>query len=245
MSRRNYPGDLIIEGLSKRIGTIQALDNVSLNVARGEIVGLFGRDGAGKTICFEAIMGLVSIDSGRITLDGRDITRLTLDERGPLGISYLAQGNSIFGGMTTAENIAAVLEVTEPDEATRANRLEELLAEFNIAYVRDVPAPRLSGGERRRTEVARAMATSPAIMLLDEPFAGIDPMSVAALRSTIRKLRDLDIGVLLSDQNVREATRIIDRAYVMDRGRVIFEGSPDEMLADAEVHLRYLGDGFH
>jgi lipopolysaccharide export system ATP-binding protein len=230
--------------ISKRFGRSLALDGLSLRVQRGEVVGLFGRDGAGKTVCFEAIMGFTAIDSGRIVLDGRDITRLTVDRRAPLGLSYLAQSSSIFGGMTTAENLAAVLEHTEPDKPARARRLEELLTTFAIESVRDTPAPRLSGGERRRCEVARAMATSPSIMLLDEPFAGIDPMSVTSIKETIRTLRTLDVGILMSDQNIRETLELVDRAYVIHHGKVIFEGTSDQMLVDAEVRRSYLGEDF-
>lgn len=221
---------------------MQALDGLSLHVGHGEIVGLFGRDGAGKTVCFEAIMGLIAIDAGQIILDGRDITHLTVDRRGPLGLAYLQQEPSIFRGMTTAQNISAALEHTESDEQARGARLEELLDEFSIDYVRDVPSQRLSGGERRRCEVARAMAAAPSIMLLDEPFAGIDPMSVTSIKSTICQLRDMDVGILMADQNVHEAIQIIDRAYVIHLGKLIFEGTPDAMQADHEVRRLYLGE---
>jgi lipopolysaccharide export system ATP-binding protein len=235
---------LSIVAVTKRFGRSVALDNLTLHVGRGEIVGLFGRDGAGKTICFEAIMGLAAIDSGEILLDGIEITNLTVDQRGPLGLSYLPQEVSVFRDMTTAENLGAVLEHTEHDAAARASRLEALLKAFTIDYVRDTPASRLSGGERRRCEVARAMATSPSFMLLDEPFAGIDPMSVTSIKSTIRALKANSVGVLMSDQNVHEAIELIDRAYVIDRGRVIFEGSAEEMVSDAAVRSSYLGADF-
>ena len=230
--------------VTKRFGRTIALDKLTLRVRRGEIVGLFGRDGAGKTICFEAIMGLTGIDAGQILLDGLDITNLTVDQRGPLGLSYLPQETSVFRGMSTAENLWAVLEHTEHDAATRAPRLEALLKAFMIDYVRDTPASRLSGGERRRCEVARAMATSPSFMLLDEPFAGIDPMSVTSIKSTIRALKASNVGVLMSDQNVHEAIEVIDRAYVIHQGKVIFEGSSERMLSDTEVRSSYLGANF-
>jgi len=239
-----HPGGLVVESLYKRFGKVQALDDFSLHVNHGEIVGLFGRDGAGKTTCFEAIMGLVSIDGGQVLLDGRDITRLTIDRRAPLGLGYLQQESSIFGGMTTAENIASALEHTERNKAARSRRLEELLDRFAIEYVRDTPSPRLSGGERRRCEVARSMASSPRIMLFDEPFAGIDPLSVNSIKDTIRTLRGLGVGVLMADQNVRETLGIVDRTYVIHFGRLIFDGSPHDMLKDGDVRKFYLGEDF-
>ena len=235
---------LCVASVTKRFRRTLALDNLSIHIGRGEIVGLFGRDGAGKTVCFEAIMGFTGIDSGHISLNGREITKLTVDRRGPLGLSYLAQLSSIFGGMTTAENISAVLEITEPNKATRALRLEQLLQTFKIDYVRDTPSPRLSGGERRRCEVARAMAASPSFMLLDEPFAGIDPLSVRSIKETIRMLSASNVGILMSDQNLHETLELVDRAYVIDFGKVIFHGTPREMLSDTDVRRCYLGDDF-
>jgi len=232
---------LAMQGVSKRIGRRDVLREVSLHVERGEIVGLFGRDGAGKTLCFEAIMGLTAIDAGQILFEGRDITALTIDRRAPLGLSFLSQETSIFRGMTTAQNIAAVLELREEDEAAQAERLEHLLAQFDIAYVRDTPAMRLSGGERRRCEVARAMAQTPSIMLFDEPFAGIDPMTVNSITAVIRALKAEGVGVLVSDQNVPVMLDLIDRAYVLHEGEVIFEGTPAAMLASNRVHALYLG----
>jgi lipopolysaccharide export system ATP-binding protein len=233
------------ENLCKRFGHNQALDGLSLQVNRGEVVGLFGRDGAGKTVTFETMMGLTSLDSGRVMLDDQDITGLTIDRRAPLGVSYLAQEPSIFRAMTVAENIDTVLEVCQPDPVKRAERLEELLEEFGLGYVRDTPTTRLSGGERRRTEVARAMAASPAYVLLDEPFSGIDPLSVNSIKSTITKLRSLNIGVMMSDQNVRETLPIMDRVYVIHLGQLIFDGNPAAMLADATVQQMYLGEQFN
>lgn len=233
------------ENLCKRFGHNQALNGLSLQVNRGEVVGLFGRDGAGKTVTFETMMGLTSLDSGRVLLDDQDITGLTIDRRAPLGVSYLAQEPSIFRAMTVAENIDTVLEVCQPDPAKRAERLEELLEEFGLGYVRDTPTTRLSGGERRRTEVARAMAASPAYVLLDEPFSGIDPLSVNSIKSTITKLRSLNIGVMMSDQNVRETLPIMDRVYVIHLGQLIFDGKPAAMLADATVQQLYLGEQFN
>jgi lipopolysaccharide export system ATP-binding protein len=233
------------DNLCKRFGHNQALDGLSLQVGRGEVVGLFGRDGAGKTVTFECMMGLTSLDSGRILLDDQDITKLTIDRRAPLGVSYLAQEPSIFRAMTVAENIDTVLEIRESDAGKRAERLQELLDEFGLDYVRDTPTTRLSGGERRRTEVARAMAASPSYVLLDEPFSGIDPLSVNSIRSTITKLRALNIGVMMSDQNVRETLPIMDRVYVIHLGQLIFDGKPQAMLADATVQQLYLGEQFN
>lgn len=232
---------LDVVSVFKRFGSNQALCNVSLEVRPGEVVGLFGRDGAGKTVCFEAIMGLTGIDAGQILLGGQDVTQLPLDRRAPLGISFLPQGTTIFRGMTTAQNIAAVLELIEPDKMARKERLNGLLDQFNIDYVRDTPAMRLSGGERRRCEVARAMATSPRIMLFDEPFAGIDPMTVDSIAQVIASLRERGVGVLISDHNVRTMVGLIDRAYVLNRGEIAFEGTPEIMLADDHVHEVYLG----
>lgn len=232
---------LSMVSVSKRFGRVWALRDVSLTVRPGEIVGLFGRDGAGKTTCFEAIMGLTGVDAGQILLDGEDITHLTIDRRAPLGLSFLSQETSIFRGMTTAQNIAAVLELRESDKLTRQHRLDELLTWFNIDYVRDVPAMRLSGGERRRCEVARAMATTPSIMLFDEPLAGIDPMTVVNITEVISTLRHQGVGILISDQNVRAMVDLIDRAYVLHLGKIVFEGTPAAMLADDYVHSVYLG----
>jgi lipopolysaccharide export system ATP-binding protein len=243
-SRLDVAEGLGVIGITKRFGRLLALDYLSLRVGRGEVVGLFGRDGAGKTSCFEAIMGYIGIDSGRIFLDGLEITKLTVDRRAPLGLSYLGQTSSIFRGMTTAENLSAVLELTEPDREVRARRLEELLKTFAIDYVRDTPAPRLSGGERRRCEIARAMAASPSFMLLDEPFVGVDPMTVTSIKGTILTLRSINVGILVSDQNVHETLELVDRAYVIHHGKVIFEGTSEEMLVDADVRRCYLGADF-
>ena len=236
---------LELRSVSKRFGRRQVLRDVSLRVGRGEIVGLFGRDGAGKTICFEAIMGLTGIETGQVLLDERDITRLTIDRRAPLGLSFLPQETSIFREMTTAQNIAAVLELLEPDKALRGPRLDALLAQFDIDYVRDTPATRLSGGERRRCEVARAMAQAPSIMLFDEPFSGIDPMTVNSIVEVISGLRYHDVGVLITDQNIPAMIGLIERAYVLHMGEVIFAGSVDDMLADELVHQVYLGAKSH
>src|SRR3546814_861367 len=199
----------------------------SLHVERGEVVGLLGPNGAGKTTCFYSIMGLVKPDSGRILLDGDDITPLPMYRRAILGLGYLPQETSIFRGMTVEQNIMAVLELAEPDKAARADRLEQLLGEFGLARWRAASAMSLSGGERRRCEIARALAASPSIMLLDEPFAGIDPISIADIRDLVCQLKERGIGVLITDHNVRETLDIVDRACIIYDGKVLFAGSTD------------------
>jgi lipopolysaccharide export system ATP-binding protein len=220
------------------------LDDVSLEVHRGEVVGLLGPNGAGKTTCFYSVMGLVKPDSGLIYLDGRDITELPMYRRAILGLGYLPQETSIFRGMTVAENIMAVLEAAEPDRHVRRDRLEQLLGEFGLTALRDSPAMALSGGERRRCEIARALAAEPSIMLLDEPFAGIDPISIADIRELVRELKSRDIGVLITDHNVRETLDIVDRACIIYDGQVLFAGTPEALVADQEVRRLYLGESF-
>ena len=220
------------------------LTDVSLGVDRGEVLGLLGPNGAGKTTCFYSIMGLVKPDSGRILLDGQDITGLPMYRRAILGLGYLPQETSIFRGLTVAQNIMAVLEVAEPDKQARAERLEQLLAEFHIERLRDAPAMALSGGERRRCEIARALAANPSIMLLDEPFAGIDPISIQDIRDLIVELKKRNIGVLITDHNVRETLDIVDRACIIYGGQVLFAGSPEDLVADENVRRLYLGESF-
>ncbi len=237
-------GGLSVVSLAKSYDKRSVLSDVSLSVARGEVVGLLGPNGAGKTTCFYSIMGLVKPDSGRIMLDGSDITRLPMYRRAILGLGYLPQETSIFRGMTVSDNIAAVLELVEPDKAARAARLAQLLGEFGLTRLHDSPAMALSGGERRRCEIARALAANPSIMLLDEPFAGIDPISISDIRDLVKELKTRDIGVLITDHNVRETLDIVDRACIIYDGRVLFAGSPAELVADAEVRRLYLGEGF-
>lgn len=241
---RDEDAGLSVVAIGKSYDQRVVLRDISLSVNRGEVIGLLGPNGAGKTTCFYSIMGLAAPDTGRILLDGVDITRLPMYRRAALGLGYLPQETSIFRGMTVAENISAVLEVSEPDSATRARRLEELLGEFNITRLRDVNAMSLSGGERRRCEIARALAASPSIMLLDEPFAGIDPISIADIRTLVVHLRDRDIGVLITDHNVRETLEIVDRACIIYDGRVLFEGTPDALVRDETVRRVYLGEDF-
>ena len=206
--------------------------------------GLLGPNGAGKTTCFYSVMGLVKPDAGRIMLDGDDITGLPMYRRAILGLGYLPQETSIFRGLTVAQNIGAVLELAEPDAQVRAARLDSLLAEFHLDHLRDAAAMALSGGERRRCEIARALAADPSIMLLDEPFAGIDPLSIADIRDLICELKKRDIGVLITDHNVRETLDIVDRACIIYDGAVLFQGSPADLVANEEVRRLYLGEGF-
>ena len=235
---------LSVVSLAKSYDKRSVLSDISLSVARGEVVGLLGPNGAGKTTCFYSIMGLVKPDSGRIMLDGADITRLPMYRRAILGLGYLPQETSIFRGMTVEQNIAAVLELVEPNKAARAARLDQLLDEFGLTRLRSSPAMALSGGERRRCEIARALAANPSIMLLDEPFAGIDPISISDIRDLVKELKTRDIGVLITDHNVRETLDIVDRACIIYGGSVLFAGSPAELVEDAEVRRLYLGEGF-
>ena len=235
---------LEVRSIAKAYDRRAVLHDVSLDVHRGEVVGLLGPNGAGKTTCFYSVMGLVKPDSGRIFLDGQDITDLPMYRRAILGLGYLPQETSIFRGLTVEQNILAVLEVSEPDRHARRQRLEQLLGEFGIAELRDAAAMSLSGGERRRCEIARALAAEPSIMLLDEPFAGIDPISIADIRELVRELKQRDIGVLITDHNVRETLDIVDRACIIYDGQVLFQGTPEALVADQEVRRLYLGESF-
>jgi lipopolysaccharide export system ATP-binding protein len=235
---------LSVVSIAKSYDRKSVLKDVSLHVERGEVVGLLGPNGAGKTTCFYSIMGLVRPDHGRILLDGEDITGLPMYRRAILGLGYLPQETSIFRGLTVSQNILAVLEVAEPDRKVRAERLEQLLAEFHIAHLRDAPAMALSGGERRRCEIARALAADPSIMLLDEPFAGIDPISISDIRELVCELKKRGIGVLITDHNVRETLDIVDRACIIYDGQVLFAGSPAALVADPNVRRLYLGERF-
>ncbi|MDB5715603.1 MAG: lptB [Sphingomonadales bacterium] len=235
---------LSVVSIAKSYDRRSVLSDVSLSVGRGEVLGLLGPNGAGKTTCFYSIMGLVKPDSGRILLDGADITGLPMYRRAVLGLGYLPQETSIFRGMTVAENIMSVLELAEPDRDTRHARLDELLGEFRLDGLRDANATALSGGERRRCEIARALAANPSIMLLDEPFAGIDPISISDIRDLIIQLKKRGIGVLITDHNVRETLDIVDRACIIYDGQVLFAGSPEDLVADENVRRLYLGEGF-
>jgi len=237
-------GGLEVRSIAKAYDQRAVLHDVSLDVHKGEVVGLLGPNGAGKTTCFYSVMGLVKPDSGRIFLDNEDITELPMYRRAILGLGYLPQETSIFRGLTVEENIVAVLEVAEPDRHARGERLEQLLGEFGLTALRESPAMALSGGERRRCEIARALAADPSIMLLDEPFAGIDPISIADIRELVRELKQRDIGVLITDHNVRETLDIVDRACIIYDGQVLFAGTPEALVADQEVRRLYLGESF-
>jgi len=235
---------LSVVSIAKSYDKRVVLSDVSVSVGEGEVIGLLGPNGAGKTTCFYSVMGLVKPDSGRIMLDGDDITGLPMYRRAILGLGYLPQETSIFRGLSVEKNILTVLELAEPDPAARQTKLDTLLEEFGLTRLRDSPAMALSGGERRRAEIARALAADPSIMLLDEPFAGIDPLSIADIRDLICELKKRGIGVLITDHNVRETLEIVDRAYIIYDGRVLFTGSPAELVADANVRRLYLGEGF-
>ncbi|WP_232468540.1 LPS export ABC transporter ATP-binding protein [Croceicoccus marinus] len=237
-------GGLEVVSIAKSYDKRTVLSDISLTVAKGEVLGLLGPNGAGKTTCFYSVMGLVKPDSGRILLDGEDITNLPMYRRAILGLGYLPQETSIFRGMTVEQNISCVLELSEPDAASRARELERLLDEFGLTRLRESPAMALSGGERRRCEIARALAAKPSIMLLDEPFAGIDPLSISDIRDLVIDLRNRGIGVLITDHNVRETLEIVDRAAIIYGGQVLFAGSPEDLVANDEVRRLYLGEGF-
>jgi lipopolysaccharide export system ATP-binding protein len=241
---RRIDDGLVVRSIAKSYDRRAVLHDVSLEVHRGEVVGLLGPNGAGKTTCFYSVMGLVKPDSGLIYLDGKDITELPMYRRAILGLGYLPQETSIFRGMSVEENIVAVLEASERDGQVRRQRLEQLLGEFGLTALRDSPAMALSGGERRRCEIARALAADPSIMLLDEPFAGIDPISIADIRELVRELKSRDIGVLITDHNVRETLDIVDRACIIYDGQVLFAGTPEALVADQEVRRLYLGESF-
>ena len=230
--------------LAKAYGKRSVVRDLSLEVGAGEVVGLLGPNGAGKTTCFYAMIGLIQPDTGTIVLDGQDITGLPMYRRARLGIGYLPQEPSIFRGMSVEQNIRAVLEVAEGDRDRREQMLDDLLAEFSITHLRRAPALALSGGERRRVEIARALALRPHFMLLDEPFAGIDPIAIGDIRELVSHLRDRGIGVLITDHNVRETLDIVDRAYILHEGMVLMEGAPSEIVAHQEVRRVYLGDRF-
>jgi lipopolysaccharide export system ATP-binding protein len=235
---------LEVVSIAKSYDKRAVLTDISLSVAKGEVLGLLGPNGAGKTTCFYSIMGLVRPDAGRILLDGVDITALPMYRRAILGLGYLPQETSIFRGMTVEQNIACVLELAEPDKSVRAAELERLLEDFHLVGLRSSPAMALSGGERRRCEIARALAAKPSIMLLDEPFAGIDPLSIADIRDLVKDLKTRGIGVLITDHNVRETLDIVDRACIIYGGQVLFSGSPEALVADENVRRLYLGEGF-
>jgi len=237
------PG-LVAQNLGKRFRKRPVLRDVSLQVRQGEAVGLLGPNGAGKTTCFYMITGLLTPDAGTISLDGHDITELPMYRRARLGVGYLPQEASIFRGLSVEQNIRSVLEVIEPERDRREAMLEDLLAEFSISHLRRTPALALSGGERRRVEIARALASQPHFMLLDEPLAGIDPIAVSDIRDLVKHLKNRGIGVLITDHNVRETLDIVDRAYILHEGSVLMSGAPDEIVSHSDVQRVYLGERF-
>ena len=237
-------GGLVATGVGKTYKTRPVVRNVTVRVHRGEAVGLLGPNGAGKTTTFYMITGLVRPDTGLISLDGQDITGLPMYRRARLGIGYLPQEASVFRGLNVERNVLAALEVVEGDPDRRRLMLDELLAEFGIAHLRRTPALALSGGERRRVEIARALATQPSYILLDEPLAGIDPIAVGEIRDLVSHLKHRGIGVLITDHNVRETLQITDRAYIMHDGQVLMEGRPNEVVAHEDVRRVYLGERF-
>ncbi|MEP3476635.1 MAG: LPS export ABC transporter ATP-binding protein [Hyphomicrobiales bacterium] len=237
-------GWLTANKVCKTYGKRQVVKQASIRVQRGESVGLLGPNGAGKTTIFYMITGLVKADEGMIHIDGYDVTALPMYRRARLGIGYLPQEASIFRGLTVEQNIMAVLEVTQKNKKKRLEKLESLLDEFNITRLRKSPSIALSGGERRRCEIARALASDPSYILLDEPFAGIDPIAIGDIRDLVRHLTDRGIGVLITDHNVRETLEMIDRAYIIHDGKVLTEGTPQEIVSNDDVRRVYLGDMF-
>lgn len=237
-------GTLVARGITKSYNGRQVVNGVSFGVRSGEAVGILGPNGAGKTTCFYMVTGLVPVDKGTIEIDGFDVTTMPMYRRSRLGIGYLPQEASIFRGLSVENNIKAVLEVVEKDRGARAQELDSLLEEFHIAHLRKAPALSLSGGERRRLEIARALASRPNFMLLDEPFAGVDPIAVADIQQLVRHLTGRGIGVLITDHNVRETLKLIDRAYIIHAGQVLTHGRPDEIIANSDVRRLYLGDQF-
>jgi lipopolysaccharide export system ATP-binding protein len=244
MIQSEHAGVLAAYGLAKSYRNRNVVNDVTMYVRRGEAVGLLGPNGAGKTTAFYMITGLVPADRGQITLEGRDITGLPMYQRARLGIGYLPQEASIFRGLTVENNIRAVLEVVEPNKAEREKQLDALLEEFKITALRKSPSIALSGGERRRCEIARALAGRPAYMLLDEPFAGIDPIAVGDIRDLVHHLKRRGIGVLITDHNARETLGLIDRAYILQAGQILMEGTPQQVVASPLVRSAYLGEEF-
>jgi lipopolysaccharide export system ATP-binding protein len=243
-SRARFEGTLVVRGITKSYRTRRVVNGVSLVVRRGEAVGLLGPNGAGKTTCFYMITGLVPVDQGQIEIDGNDVTWMPMYQRARLGVGYLPQEASIFRGLTVEENLRAVIEIATKNRAEREEKLNSLLEEFGITHLRSSLAVALSGGERRRLEIARALATDPSFMLLDEPFAGVDPISVADIQNLVRHLTARGIGVLITDHNVRETLGLIDRAYIIHAGEVLTHGRASEIVSNPDVRRLYLGDNF-
>ena len=237
-------GGLEVRGLRKSYKKRPVIRDVTMRLERGEVVALLGPNGSGKTTSFYCIAGLIAPEGGQVLLDGRDVTGLPMYRRARLGIGYLPQEVSIFRGLSVEDNILAVLEIAETDVHKRRERLEELLSDFGVAHLRRAPALSLSGGERRRVEIARCLAADPSYLLLDEPFAGVDPIAVGDIRSLVHALKERGIGVLITDHNVRETLEIVDRAYILHDGTVMMSGTPEEVVRDENVRRVYLGQSF-
>lgn len=235
---------LQVRNLRKSYRKRPVIRDVSLDLGRGEVVALLGPNGSGKTTCFYAIAGLISAEGGQVTIDGRDVTNLPMYRRAKLGIGYLPQEVSIFRGMNVEDNIMSILEITESDRHKRRERLEELLSDFSIEHLRRASALSLSGGERRRVEIARSLASNPKYLLLDEPFAGVDPIAVSDIRALVADLKTRGIGVLITDHNVRETLEIVERAYILHDGTVLMSGTTEEVVNDENVRRVYLGQNF-
>lgn len=244
MNSEFCPNKLEVLNLKKSYGTKTVLKDVSLNLSKGEVVGLLGPNGAGKTTLFYTIVGLIKADNGKIKLGNKDITSLPMYVRAKMGIGYLPQENSIFRGMTVEENILSVLEIIERDKKQRVKKLKALLEEFSIEHIRKSQALALSGGERRRVEIARTLACNPSFILLDEPFAGVDPIAVNDIMSMVKHLKNREIGILITDHNVRETLKIVDRAYIVYDGNILMSGTPKEIKDHKEVQRVYLGENF-
>ncbi len=235
---------LIVQNISKSYGKKAVIRDVSLSITQGEVVGLLGPNGAGKTTSFYMIVGLVKVDSGKILINNNDITKLSIHERAKLGIGYLPQESSIFRGLSVEDNIMSVLEIIEPNLNKRKDKLENLLDEFSIKHIRKSSALALSGGERRRTEIARSLAIEPTFILLDEPFAGVDPIAINDIREMVVKLTKKGVGILITDHNVRETLSIVDKAYIVHDGKILFSGSSKEIINNENVKAVYLGTDF-
>ena len=238
------PTKLEVKNLEKSYGTKTVLKDISLSLSKGEVVGLLGPNGAGKTTLFYTIVGLIKADSGKVLLGGQDITSLPMYVRARMGIGYLPQENSIFRGMSVEENILAILQIEEKDKKQRIRKLKSLIEEFSIEHIRKSPALALSGGERRRVEIARTLASNPSFILLDEPFAGVDPIAVNDIMEMVKHLKGKEIGILITDHNVRETLKIVDRAYIVYDGKILMNGTPNEIKNHKEVRRVYLGENF-
>jgi lipopolysaccharide export system ATP-binding protein len=243
-SVKDVADGLFVDAIGKSFGDRPVVKSVSLSLKRGEVAGLLGPNGAGKTTCFYMITGLVAADYGSIYLDGEDITGQPMFQRARMGVGYLPQEASIFRGMTVEQNVMAVVEMRQKDQRKAREQVTEILEELRITHIRKSPAVALSGGERRRVEIARALASEPSFMLLDEPFAGIDPLAISDIREVVSYLKNRGIGILITDHNVRETLQMVDRASIIHAGEVLFEGAPQEIIDNPEVRRVYLGDSF-